>query len=576
MATLYRKYRPNNFSEVFGQKSIKKSIENQIKADNISHAYLFCGPRAIGKTTLARIFSKAINCLNRKDGESEPCGKCERCIEISQGKNLDIIEIDGASNNSIDNVRENIIAGSFVPPSVCKYKVFIIDEVHMLSIPAFNALLKILEEPPENIVFILCTTELQKMPNTIVSRCQRFDFKKIGIKEVIKKLEYIVKSENIEIEPAVLESIARQSDGHMRDAESILDQIISISDKKITAKEADLVLPRSDINEVINLILLLSKNNISDAIVLINNLVDNGVDLNSFVNDLINILRKIMIAKINMELLERIGVELGESLEIKFNKCVKSLELNKIVNIVNKFSIAKNELKNNFIIQLPIEVAIIELCGLEPIKNNTTQNIPVSTPDVSKISSVVNVPDIPVNETNKTEETSEIKKVDDSFSENVSKSVEMENEIPIERPVESGTDIEKKKKVVSEWSNIIEKVKKFYPSLNMILRSCKISRVQNESLIISFSHQFHYKSFSNLEVRTKIEEVIFEVCGYKLKIDTILEEGKKDDNSGKDKNIGEVDNMEKEGSENKDKDEASKEDKAFLGDVLDIFDGTVI
>ena len=195
MATLYRKYRPREFKEVVNQNHIKITLEHQVQADKIVHAYLFCGPRAVGKTTLARVLAKAINCTKRKPGESEPCHKCEICQNINLGRSLDIIEIDAASHTGVDHVREHIIASARVTPSVCKYKVFIIDEVHMLSISAFNALLKMLEEPPEYIVFILCTTEVHKVPTTIISRCQRFDFKRISVNDIVKKLLYIVREE---------------------------------------------------------------------------------------------------------------------------------------------------------------------------------------------------------------------------------------------------------------------------------------------------------------------------------------------------------------------------------------------
>ncbi|MFH1583488.1 MAG: DNA polymerase III subunit gamma/tau, partial [Candidatus Falkowbacteria bacterium] len=188
MSTLYRKYRPQNFTEVVGQNHIKVTLEQEIKTDKITHAYLFCGPRAVGKTTLARVLAKSINCEKRKKDSANPCNTCLSCSEITDGRALDIIEIDAASHTGVENVRENIIASARVAPSRSKYKVFIIDEVHMLSAQAFNALLKVIEEPPANVIFILCTTEAHKVPATIISRCQRFDFKRIGVNDAVKKL----------------------------------------------------------------------------------------------------------------------------------------------------------------------------------------------------------------------------------------------------------------------------------------------------------------------------------------------------------------------------------------------------
>src|SRR5680860_74724 len=185
MSTLYRDYRPSNFSQVFGQNHVKIALQNEIASNKLAHAYLFCGPRAVGKTTLARVLAKSVNCPNRKDGNSEPCDTCPSCLSISNGSNLDIVEIDAASNTGVDNVRENIIASARVVSGRGKYRIFIIDEVHMLSISAWNALLKTLEEPPKNVIFISCTTEIHKVPATIISRCERYDFKRISIADIV-------------------------------------------------------------------------------------------------------------------------------------------------------------------------------------------------------------------------------------------------------------------------------------------------------------------------------------------------------------------------------------------------------
>jgi DNA polymerase-3 subunit gamma/tau len=319
MATLYRKYRPQTLSEIVGQNHIKLTLEHELKANKLAHAYLFCGPRAVGKTTLARVLAKALNCLERKEGEAEPCDHCLACNDIVAGRAIDMIEIDAASHTGVDNVRENVIASARVQPSSLKYKIFIIDEVHMLSTAAFNALLKIMEEPPEHVVFVLCTTEVHKIPTTIISRCQRFDFKKISISDIVKKLERIVETEKIEVDKAVLESIARHSGGHMRDAESLLGQIISLAEPEtegerilVKMEDADLIIPRNDLREVMNLLEFVIKKDAGSAINLINKVLYDGFDLKIFNADALEILRQALLTKINPELIIVLGIDLGE------------------------------------------------------------------------------------------------------------------------------------------------------------------------------------------------------------------------------------------------------------------------
>ena len=221
---LYRKFRPDTFSEVKGQDAIVTTLKNQIRADRIGHAYLFCGTRGTGKTSVAKIFARAVNCEHPVDGN--PCGECKTCRDIAAGRSMNVIEIDAASNNGVDNIREirDEVAYS---PAEGKYKVYIIDEVHMLSIGAFNALLKTLEEPPSYVIFILATTEAQKIPVTILSRCQRYDFKRITQEEIAGRLRELLEREQIEAEEKAIRYIARKADGGMRDALSLADQCIS-------------------------------------------------------------------------------------------------------------------------------------------------------------------------------------------------------------------------------------------------------------------------------------------------------------------------------------------------------------
>lgn len=499
MATLYRKYRPQNFKEVVGQNHIKLTLSHEVEADKLAHAYLFCGPRAVGKTTLARVLAKAINCTNRKEGEHDPCNKCESCQNITVGKNLDIIEIDAASHTGVDNVRDNIISSARVAPSNSKYKVFIIDEVHMLSISAFNALLKTLEEPPANVIFILCTTETHKVPTTIISRCQRFDFKRISVVDVINKLKYIIKSEGIKIDIKILESIARQSEGHMRDAESLLGQIVSIGGKEITAEEADLVIPRSDIAEAINLVEALSKKDASLGLEIVNKLINEGVDLKVFIKDLIELLRKMLFTKLSPALSEKLGMELGESLEIKINEIGKSLEVNNLLIFIEEFNKARGELKGSFVPQMPIELAVIRICvgALAPVSSKPIVNTTPPSPTPP------------------------------SIRPKVTPSAPPSPQAPIVSPpvnnINTSSNI-KSEEILSKWNEVLIKIKKYNHSLSFILRVCEPRDLTGNQLCLAFKYKFHKDRVSDINIKQIIEKVLAEVYGEPLLIESIVDE----------------------------------------------------
>ncbi len=507
MATLYRKYRPRNFEEVVGQNHIKLTLEHEIESGKLAHAYLFCGPRAVGKTTLARVLAKAINCLDRKEGEREPCDKCSSCDEIKAGRSLDIIEIDAASHTGVDNVRENIIAQARVTPTRLKYKVFIIDEAHMLSVSAFNALLKVLEEPPEYVMFILCTTEIHKVPTTIISRCQRFDFRRISVNDVVKKLSYIAKTEKINIDKSILEAIARQSEGHMRDAESLLGQIISVGGKEITRAEADLVIPRSDLGEIINLIGLLARKDAASALGLVNNLIDQGIDLKTFLNDLIEVLRKIMFAKISPALAERLGAELGEGLEIKANEASKDLTPEQTVLFIEEFVRAGNELKESFAAQLPVELAVIRLCSAaaDPRPPAAVNSLRASIarnplPPAAKT-------DSPAGQSGKT----------DAAAPPANQSAP-----PSASAAEKNIG---KDGILAKWNEVLVKVKKYNHSLSFILRVCEPRRISDTRLCLAFKYKFHKDRVDDENIRSIIEKVLGEVYNAPFAIEAVVDEG---------------------------------------------------
>jgi DNA polymerase-3 subunit gamma/tau len=356
---LYRKHRPQTFSEVIGQEHIVQTLTNAISsAGMVSHAYLFFGPRGSGKTTLARILAKAVNCQNRKEKSSEPCNQCSSCLEIMQGNSIDLIEIDAASNRGIDEIRE-LRDGIKFAPTKSKYRVFIIDEAHQLTKEAANALLKTLEEPPVHVIFILATTEIHKMIPTIISRCQRFDFRRLTKSEIIKRLEIILKKEDLKIEKAALELIALNSDGSIRDAESLLDQVLSFGGK--SKEDIKNLLGIIEIELISQFCDFIVAKKVSEAINFLNEIYNRGSDLQEFTKTLINYLRQGLILKI-------IGPEAiteldKEELE-KLQKQVVNLKEEELKRIINLFLEAENKIKYSPILQLPLELAIIDSCDI--------------------------------------------------------------------------------------------------------------------------------------------------------------------------------------------------------------------
>jgi len=374
---LYRKYRPKTFSEVSGQNHIVQTLISAISSGKISHAYLFAGPRGTGKTTIARLLAKAVNCeknirvdprINQRKSAStfyEPCNKCQSCVEFTEGRALDLIEIDAASNRGIDEIRE-LRDGIRFSPSRSKYKVFIIDEVHMLTTPAFNALLKTLEEPPAHAIFVLATTEVHKVLPTIISRTQRFDFKKLSLAEIVSRLNLILKKEGIKPEKGALELIAINADGSMRDAESMLGQVITYAnqDKKITVEEARQVLGIVDINLVMKFTDILIEKDISGALTFINKLLDQGHDLIQFTNSLVNYFRKLLFIKIDKNLSSLVGEELTKEQLSVVLKQAETFSLENLSKIVQLFIDAHREIKYSSLPQIPLELAVVEASKL--------------------------------------------------------------------------------------------------------------------------------------------------------------------------------------------------------------------
>ena len=363
---LYRKFRPDNFQDVKGQDHIVTTLKNQILSDRLGHAYLFCGTRGTGKTTVAKLLAKTVNCENPIDGN--PCGQCNCCKAIAAGASMSVVEIDAASNNGVDNVREIIDEVAF-PPADAKYRVYIIDEVHMLSIGAFNALLKTLEEPPSYCIFILATTDPQKVPITILSRCQRYDFKRITIDTIADRLEELTSIENVDVEPRALRYIAKAADGSMRDALSLLDQCIAFHYGETLTYDMVLnVLGAVDTAVFSELFRAVIKQDVLGCIGTLEDVVMSGRELTQFVLDFTWYLRNILVAKTSKkaeELLD-ISVENKQKLLEEAEMC----EIPVLIRYIRVFSALTNEIRYAASKRVLIEMALIKLCKPEMEVNN--------------------------------------------------------------------------------------------------------------------------------------------------------------------------------------------------------------
>ncbi len=532
MATLYRKHRPQTFGEVVNQIHVKNTLQQEIAAGKIAHAYLFCGPRGIGKTTLARVFAKAINCETLAKGKYEPCDSCPACVEIKESRSLDIIEIDAASHTGVDNVRENVIQSARVAPSRLKYKVFIIDEVHMLSPSAFNALLKTIEEPAGFIIFIFCTTEIHKVPATIISRCQRFDFKKIGIAEIVKKLQRIAGEEGVRISAGILEEIARRSEGHMRDAESLLGQLVAIAGessgetgknaKEITDEEASLVIPRSNLGETVNLIGLLARKDAGGAIRLVNKLADEGVDLKNFATNAVEILRKSLLSKVNPGLAENFGRELGDQLEIELREAAGSLDTERIAFMIEELVKARNETRNSFITQLPLELAIVRICERQGVSAPRPEagGRRADKSEPGRVSDSLN--------SSGARNNGEKREYPANADNRVLADAGVENETVAEKlsDLKTGAEIGSRlgaKELLSKWNEVLARIKKHNHSLSFILRVCQPRESRDGSVCLAFKYKFHKDRIDNPSIKAIVEKTLKEVYNIPLKVGTVVD-----------------------------------------------------
>ncbi|MFA5994287.1 MAG: DNA polymerase III subunit gamma/tau, partial [Parcubacteria group bacterium] len=493
-----------------GQKHIVQTLSNAIKNNHVAQAYLFTGSRGTGKTSIARILAKAINCTNLTEAIS--CEKCPSCQVINDNRSLDIIEIDAASNTGVDNMRE-LRETISLPATQLKYKVYIIDEVHMLSTGAFNALLKTLEEPPAHVIFILATTEIHKVPATILSRCQKFDFAKLPLENIIEKLAFIAKQEGITIDAESLEMIAIAAEGGMRDAESLFGQVISLEDKNITIKEVEEILGTTDRKFSAEIAKLLLQKDATGAITKINTILTNGYDLQIFTKSLINYLRQLMLLKINPSLKTSFTYESTEEQLKEMATQAQGAELAEIILALNLFLEAQGKIAAAALPQLPLEIAVIRATHTFPA-NSTEYTQQETTSAIHLAPRATHAP------------SAQESVVDDSLDD----LAQLREDEPVIKNLdpslpEGDTDLYT---IRNNWRNLLEELKRNNQSLATIFASnCQAISVTGNEITISTPYDFYKEKLNDHNSKLTVEGVFGKILGLqvRLKIVTHKEAG---------------------------------------------------
>lgn len=472
MQALYRKYRPQTFADVISQEAIKTILKNAVAGGRISHAYLFTGPRGVGKTTVARILAKAVNCDAAQNGEPDEI--CENCQLISQGRFLDLIEIDAASYTGVDNMRDIIDHVKF-SPTRGRYKVFIIDEVHMLSKAAFNALLKTLEEPPAHAIFILATTEIHKVPATIISRSQRFDFRRVSEAEILQLLKSVVKEQKAALSDDSLELIARAAEGSFRDGLSILDQILSFGSQKIGVSEVEEILGITRIETTQSFLELLLSRDSSGAAKFIKNLSSEGRDTILFVKNFLEYLRLVMLVKIGIE-----KPDLGMSPEARERLEAQSSQVSnaELLQLIKTFLEVYRESKFAPVAELPALAAILAV--------------------------------LPQDE-----------------KPRVAPQLKQEHPQAKDNPSDLHLGM-----VVERWADVLSRIKEYNQSLVSSLRLGRLVGMEGLNLHLAFPYTFHKETIDARKNRIVVEQVLEDIFGQKLRVKVYLEKDLKNGEAG--------------------------------------------
>ena len=476
---LYRKFRPDRFEDVKGQDHIVTTLRNQIKADRIGHAYLFTGTRGTGKTTIAKLFAKAVNCEHPVDGS--PCGECRSCKTIASGASVNVIEIDAASNNGVDNIREIIDEVSYSPVEG-KYKVYIIDEVHMLSIGAFNALLKTLEEPPSYVIFILATTEVHKIPITILSRCQRYDFKRINIDTIADRLQELMTKEQVMVQDKALRYIAKTADGSMRDALSLLDQCIAFHfGEELTYDKVLDVLGAVDTRVFSELLSMVRAQNVVGCISLLEEVVMQGRELTQFFTDITCYLRNLLLVKTSDSDIEDV-IDVSSDNLVRLKEEAQEMDAETIMRYIRIFSDLSGQVKYASQKRILIEMTLIKLCRPEMETTNDAVVARLTNLEDKMEKGIVQTIPVPAQTT----------------GSNVSARPEARPQLPKAIPDEV-------REIVNNWAGIVSQAT---PPLKMYLKNARLSLGGDNNLMLVVADGLAYDYLNEADHKQRVEDMI--------------------------------------------------------------------
>lgn len=517
---LYRKFRSKTFDEIIGQEHVTNTLKNQILTNNIAHAYLFCGIRGTGKTSTAKILARAVNCLNNTDGN--PCNKCEICRSILDESNLDVIEMDAASNNSVDDIRDLRDKVKFMP-SISKYKVYIIDEVHMLSKGAFNALLKTLEEPPEHLVFILATTEPQKIPATILSRCQRFDLKRISIKNIVKNLKNICDTLDIKIEDKAIELISSSADGAMRDAQSILDRCIAFNTDEIKYDDVSELLGIVSFNNINELCINIINREIKKTMSLIDKELSSGKDIMLLIEQILTHYRNLLVYK-TTGLIDNLLKISQEDIEIikEYNNKINEEQL---ISYIQSFSYLLSECKKSINPRILLETRLISIMLLDGIEHKNNHVIDENNNDIDKLlERIEKLEYIIKNKYNNINNINNTKNFSNSRSKgnlnnssiNKDKISKKSNSLPSDAENILSTN----------WNKFLHMLKKDNKGLYALIREADFLEVKDNTIYLQYDAKFHfhYSTVNQESNINKINNIMSEFLNSKCNVKILIKE----------------------------------------------------